>query len=81
LLSESNKCVISKFGTFIDKGYVNEGLFCLSLPDACNKYVNNIVNVDESNVWHSRLCHINFDCMMQLASLSLIPNFTLVKKF
>jgi hypothetical protein len=34
---------------------------------------------DESNVWHSRLCHVNFGYMMRLASLSLIPKFTSVK--
>jgi hypothetical protein len=34
---------------------------------------------DESNVWHLRLCHVNFGCMMRLASLSLIPKFTSVK--
>jgi transposase InsO family protein len=34
---------------------------------------------DESNVCHSRLCHVNFGCMMRLASLSLIPKFTSVK--
>jgi len=43
------------------------------------KVVNSIINVDESNVWHSRLCHVNFDCMMRLADLSLIPKFTFVK--
>jgi len=43
------------------------------------KVVNSIINVDESNVWHSRLCHVNFGCMMRLASLSLIPKVTFVK--
>jgi hypothetical protein len=41
--------------------------------------VNNVVNIDESIVWHSRLCHINFGCMAWLANLSLIPKFTVVK--
>jgi hypothetical protein len=40
--------------------------------------VNHVIN-DESNVWHSRLCHVNSGCMMHLASLSLIPKFTFVK--
>jgi len=43
------------------------------------KVVNSIINVDESNVWHSRLCHVNFGCMMRLASLSLIPKVTFDK--
>jgi hypothetical protein len=42
--------------------------------------VNHVSNMnDESNVWHSQLCHVNFGCMMCLANLSLIPKFTLVK--
>jgi hypothetical protein len=41
--------------------------------------VNNVMNFDESNVWHSQICHINFGCMARLANLSLIPKFTLVK--
>ena len=79
LVFESNKCVLSKFGTFIRKGYDSGGLFRLSLSDDCNKIVNNVINVDESNIWHSRLCHVNFGCMMRLANLSSIPKFTFVK--
>ena len=30
-------------------------------------------------VWHSRLCHINFSCMMRLGKMDLIPSFTLAK--
>ena len=79
LVFESNKCIVSKFGTFVGKGYDSGGLFRFSLDDGCNKVVNNVVNVDESNVWHSRLCHVNFGCMSRLANLSLIPKFTFVK--
>jgi hypothetical protein len=69
LVFESNKCIISKFGTFVGKGYDNGGLFHFSLSvDNCNKVVNHVFNDDEPNVWHSRLCHINFGCMMRLAS-------------
>ena len=53
----------------------------ISLDDMCNNnnVVNHINENDESNVWHSRLCHVNFDCMTRLANMSLIPKFTLVK--
>jgi hypothetical protein len=37
---ESNKCVVSKHGTFVGKGYDCGGLFRLSLHDVCNKIVN-----------------------------------------
>ena len=79
LVFESNKCILSKFGTFVGKGYESGGLFRLSLSDVCNKVAYNVINVDESNFWHSRLCHVNFGCMMCLANLSLIPKFTFVK--
>ena len=36
---ESDKCILSKYGTFIDKGYESGGLFCLSLLDAYFKSV------------------------------------------
>ena len=79
LVFESNKCVISKYGTFIGKGHDSGGLFRFSLDDMCNKVVNHVSNDNESNVWHSRLCHVNFGCLSRLANMSLIPKFTLVK--
>jgi hypothetical protein len=81
LVFESNKCGLSKFGTFIGKGYESGGLFRLSLCENNVKYVNHINNHDEANVWHSRLCHINFGCMSRLVGLNLIPKFNLVKNF
>jgi hypothetical protein len=77
LVFESNKCIISKFVTFVRKGYDSGGLFRFSLLFNDN-IVNHVMN-DESNVWHLRLCHVNFSCMMRLASLSLILKFTSVK--
>jgi hypothetical protein len=51
----------------------------LSLLDVCNKDVN-IANIsDESDLWHSRLCHVNFGCFMRLANLNLIPKINVVK--
>jgi hypothetical protein len=37
LVFESNKCILSKYGTFIRKGYDSGSFFCLSLHDTCNK--------------------------------------------
>nr|AAL31045.1 putative polyprotein [Oryza sativa Japonica Group] len=81
LMFESNKCVVSKYETFVGKGYDSGGLFRFFLNDMCNNHnvVNHISENDESNVWHSRLCHVNFGCMTRLANISLIPKFTLVK--
>ena len=80
LVFESNKVVLSKYGTFVGKGYECGGMFRFSLDDFCDNVVNHVcTNVDQTNVWHSRLCHVNFGCMSQLANMSLIPKFTLVK--
>nr|AAP44650.1 putative polyprotein [Oryza sativa Japonica Group] len=78
---ESNKVVVSKHGYFIDKGYECGGLFRFSLSDFCNMSVNHICGSvdDEANVWHSRLCHINFGLMFRLSSMCLIPKFSIVK--
>ena len=78
LVFESNKLVVTKYGLFVGKGYESGWMFRLSLADFCNKVVNHIhSNVNESEVWHSRFCHISFDVMTRLAKLDLILNFTL----
>ena len=80
IVLESNKCVVSRHETFFGKDYDCGGLFHLSLlDDVCNKVVNNVNVLDESNIWHSRLCHINFGCLTRLANMNLIPKFNLVK--
>nr|ABF98099.1 retrotransposon protein, putative, Ty1-copia subclass [Oryza sativa Japonica Group] len=62
-------------------GYECGGLFRFSLSDFCNMSVNHICGSvdDEANVWHSRLCHINFGLMFRLSSMCLIPKFSIVK--
>ena len=41
-------------------------------------YICGVVN-DDAGIWRSHLCHVNFGLMSQLSSMSLIPNFTIVK--
>jgi transposase InsO family protein len=58
------------------------GLFYFSISDFCNKSMNNIcdgINESDANIWHSRLCHLNFGSMSRLSSLNLIPNLSIVK--
>jgi hypothetical protein len=57
-------------------------LFHFSISDFCNKFVNyscDGINESDASVWHSCLCHLNFGSMSQPFSLSLIPNFSIVK--
>jgi hypothetical protein len=49
IIFESNKYILSKYGTFVGKCYDIEGLFRLSLHDTSNKSVNNIVS-NELNI-------------------------------
>jgi hypothetical protein len=62
-----------------EKGYKSGGLFRLSLNKACVNSLNHVSQDNETNVWHLRLCHINFGCMTCLAGLNLIPKLDLVK--
>jgi hypothetical protein len=80
IVLESNKYVVSRHGTFAGKCCDCGGLFRLSLlDDVCNKVVNSVNILNESDLWHSRLCHVNFGCLIQLANINLIPKFNLVK--
>jgi hypothetical protein len=83
LVFESNKFIVSKFGLFVGKGYDSGGLFRLSVIDECNNVANSIsyseLNVGEAAVWHSRLCHINFDRIICLSKLNLIPKILLLE--
>ena len=78
---ESNKVVVLRYGQFISKGYESGGLFRFSLSDFCNKVMHHVCDSNNSvaNIWHSRLCHINFGCMTRLSSMSLILNFSIVE--
>jgi hypothetical protein len=78
LVFESNKCILSKYETFVGKGYNSGDLFRLSLHDVCNKSVNNVIS-NESYILHSRLCYINFGRVSWLENLNLIPKVDLVK--
>jgi hypothetical protein len=37
------------------------------------------INESDASVWHSRLCHLNFGSMFRLSTMSLIPNFSIIK--
>jgi len=50
IIFEANKVIISKFETFIGKGYDCGGLFHLSMLDVCNKVMNHTIILNESNI-------------------------------
>ncbi|KAI3735559.1 hypothetical protein L6452_15065 [Arctium lappa] len=87
---ESNKFVITKGGVYVGKGYLDEGLFKLSIVtdiDAAN--VNNnkagtstatsVYMVDPSYLWHSRLGHVNFRSLQKMIKLDMLPKCSIDK--
>ena len=80
LVLQSNEVVISKFRNFVCKGYDSGGLFPLNTIDP-NFHLNiaSMNKICESNVWHSRFCHINFDTIARMFRLEFIPKLEVVK--
>ena len=80
LVFESNAVVISKFENFVGKRYQSGGLFPLNTVDP-NLHLNiaSMNKICESNVWHSRFCHINFDTIARMSRLEFIPKLEVVK--
>ena len=79
MVFESDKVVLSKSGMYVGRGYVTDGLFKLNVmvvKPIINK-VNNasIYMLESSNVWHSRLGHVNYDTLRRLINLNHIPKF------
>ena len=77
LVFESNKVIITKFGSFIGRGYLCDGLFKLNIVDAStirNECDYPVVLMTEScDVWHARLGHVNLNSVRKLMSIQLIP--------
>jgi hypothetical protein len=61
-------------------------LFRLVVNDDCNKSVNlaSCLNSEysdgEATIWHSWLCHINFDCIIHLSKVNLILEIPVVRR-
>jgi hypothetical protein len=41
--------------------------------------MNPVSVCDETDLWHSRLCHVNFGCLTRLVNMSLISKFNHIK--
>ena len=73
--------ILSKFRVIVGKLYDSSGLFHLSsLSTHSSCYVNVVCNNDMVNgIWHSHLCHVNFEAIKRLSDMSLIPEYKHVK--
>ncbi|KAL8096136.1 hypothetical protein AgCh_037185 [Apium graveolens] len=80
-----NKVVITHTGVFFGKGYLLDGLFLINvepvIDDSVNEIVDSFVNcVKSSDLWHSRLDHLNFGALKNMVNLELIPKHAIDNK-
>ena len=80
-----NKVVITHTGLFFGKGYLSDGLFLINVEPVLGSFINNNVNpsvnnVESSDLWHSRLGHLNFGALKHMMNLELIPKHVIEKK-
>ncbi|GJT24335.1 retrovirus-related pol polyprotein from transposon TNT 1-94 [Tanacetum coccineum] len=81
LVIESDKFVITKGDVYVGKGYLDEGLFKLSVVTDDNVINNNnagtstasVYMIDPSFLWHSRLGHVNFRSLQIMINLGMLP--------
>ncbi|GJW79897.1 retrovirus-related pol polyprotein from transposon TNT 1-94 [Tanacetum coccineum] len=81
LVIGSDKLVITKGGVYVGKGYLDEGLFKLSVVTDDNVINNNnsgisttsVYMIDHSFLWHSRLGHVNFCSLQRMINLGMLP--------
>ncbi|GJZ23366.1 pol polyprotein [Tanacetum coccineum] len=81
IVFESDKFVITKGGVYVGKGYLDEGLFKLSVVTDDNVIKNNnagtstasVYMIDPYSLWHSRLGHVNFCSLQRMMNLGMLP--------
>lgn len=74
----ADKLVLSKNGVYVGSGYVCVGLFKVNVTtivpnNNMNKIESSAYIVESSNIWHSRLGHVNYDTLRKLINLDFIP--------
>ncbi|GJT45035.1 pol polyprotein [Tanacetum coccineum] len=81
LVIESDKIAITKGGMYVGNGYLDEGLFKLSVVTDDNVINNNnagtstasMYMIDPSFLWHYRLGHVNFRSLQRMINLGMLP--------
>ena len=82
LVFESDKVVISKSGMYVGRGYVVNGLFKMNVMVMKNMNKSTLAYVCESsNLWHSRLGHVNSNSLRRMMKLNHIPNNQINKNY
>lgn len=69
--------IINKYGLEIaSKTQTNGNIFHLNFSEkACL-----ISQIDKSWLWHKRMCHVNFDCIVNISSIPVTRDFPKINK-
>ena len=85
LVFESNKFVLSKNGMYVGKWYMSDGMWKLNAMTIIKSHMNKASTfahiLESSNLWHSRLGHVNYDTLRRLINLNHIPTFQIDAKY
>jgi hypothetical protein len=77
LVLGSNKIVIIRFGFYVGKSHLLNGLYKLSLMLFSNATLHflslSIANVEFCDSQHDRIWHVNFNTIKRMIHLDLIP--------
>ncbi|GJR89959.1 DNA polymerase zeta catalytic subunit-like protein [Tanacetum coccineum] len=81
LVFESENFVITKGDVYVGKGYLDGGLFKLSVLTDDNVIKNSnagistasVYMIDHSLLWHSILGHVNFRSLQRMINLGMLP--------
>ena len=70
---------------YVGKGYVSGGMWKLNvmtiIKSEMNKASNSAYIHESSNLWHSKLGHVNYDTFHKLINLNHIPTFQINAKY
>ncbi|XP_074352399.1 uncharacterized protein LOC141691567 [Apium graveolens] len=78
-VSESDKYILSKHGTFVGFGYLCNDMFMLNVnvsfddESACMASNSATNNSNKSKLWHARLGHVHYKRIKDMSKMSLIP--------
>lgn len=71
----SDKVVISKNYVYIEKAYLDDGLFKLNVMTIINNIDSSAYLPDSDNLWHARLGHANYKSLKKIVNIESLPKF------
>ncbi|KAK8988277.1 hypothetical protein V6N11_065872 [Hibiscus sabdariffa] len=73
LVFEADKLVLSRNGDYIEKGFLNGGLFVIETQLNENKVSTSAYIVETVDMWHTRLGHANIHSLKKMMKMNILP--------